>query len=150
MMLYQTQKTVEDVSYATQCYSSQQADYCERFTQTTLAYTSELNASCPFAAEMCKSAFGNILLDSGDIDSMQHLGINKGPRFTVSYRTHCAPVVTKGYTENITASYFNRPLLTYKYGTDGDDDFVYEHELHNKTYQAVAAFLSPGGTYKIS
>lgn len=46
---------------------------------------------------MCKVAPDNLLLNTVKIDSVEHLGLNKGPRFTLQYWTYCAPLVTKGY-----------------------------------------------------
>ncbi|KAF2623612.1 hypothetical protein BU25DRAFT_400704, partial [Macroventuria anomochaeta] len=91
---YTTQKMVEDLSYATRCYGSQDPGYCDKFAQADLPYTIYRNASCPFAPELCQSSFGNLLLDAGNIDSVRHLGLNAGPSFSLRYRTHCPPLKT--------------------------------------------------------
>lgn len=72
-----------------------------KFSRSALPFTSERNASCPFSEGLCKSDFGNILLDSGVLDSHFHPGRNQNPRFNIRYQTHCAPLNTKNFT-NIT------------------------------------------------
>ncbi|KAJ8110926.1 hypothetical protein OPT61_g6357 [Boeremia exigua] len=144
------EKKTEDLSYATRCYHKQQANLCAKFTRPALNYSSNKDAPCPFAGDICKSSSANIILDSGNIDSLNDLGLNSGPRFLMSYRIHCAPIVSEGYTETIQTRYFDRPLTFYKYGTNSKngDDFVFRTELYNQTRRTSLAGLNLGGTYK--
>jgi hypothetical protein len=92
---------------------------------------------------MCKLSYGNLLLDTGDIDSVKHLGLNKGPRFTLRYRTHCAPLVTEGFTFPVPMQNTTRKFIDYKYGTPRDGTksmFMIENDdqrirLPGKTYR---------------
>jgi len=128
-VFYQQQKVADYFSYATKCYHNtkvQGTESCNKFTISTLPYTSNKNASCPFAEEMCKSNTGNLLLDSGYLDSLDHLGLIKGPRFAIRYYTHCAPLNTQNFTEVITASNSSQRFLRYKYWTNNTESFVYQ------------------------
>lgn len=137
-MQYMTQLGIDSFSYATQCYGKtriQRAGACNTFTQATLPFKADKNASCPFGAEICESNTGNLLLESSNLDSFAELGLNVNPRFTLRAKTHCAPLRTQGYTEIITDGDSGRRYLIYKYGSQtqiGDDiaeSFVYKYDL---------------------
>lgn len=152
-MDYNSEKAWADFLYASSCYNSKTAVDCEKFVQSSLPYTSDRNASCPFASELCKMSYGNLLLDTGDLDSVKHLGLNRGPRFTLRYRTHCAPLVTKGYTKVLpqTGTTY-RNFTRYDYGmiykpVNGPDPWIYWVEQDD---QRRLKPLLPGGTYAIS
>ena len=80
--------------YAAKYYNEskvQTTENSDTFAIPALNYTSDKNASCSFADEMCKSSTGNLLFDAGNIDSLDHLGLMNIPRFTMRHHTHCAP-----------------------------------------------------------
>lgn len=112
-----TQRSSQYLSYAYRCYRNQTevipAD-CNLYTLPTLPYSVDTNAACPFNASICKMAQGNILFDSGYLDSYEHLGLNDGPRFGLRLKRQCAPLVTEGYmqTDNNTSN----PTVQYSYG----------------------------------
>jgi hypothetical protein len=142
-MEYNSQKSWEDYSYATQCYRNETNVGCDKFVYPALPYTSDRNAICPFAPEMCKLAYDNLLLDTGEVDSVKHLGLNKGPRFTLRYRTHCAPLVTRGYVFSVPLPNTTRQFINYKYGTDRDGAWsIFWIEYDDKRFKL------PGRTYR--
>lgn len=153
VMDYNSEKAWADFLYASSCYNSKTAVDCEKFVQSSLPYTSDRNASCPFASELCKMSYGNLLLDTGDLDSVKHLGLNRGPRFTLRYRTHCAPLVTKGYTKVLPqtgTTYRNFTRYDYRMiykPVNGPDPWIYWVEQDD---QRRLKPLLPGGTYAIS
>lgn len=153
-MLYQSQTCVDAFTYATQCYVEagiSKAEACGTFALSALPYTSDRNASCPFASEICKSNVGNILLDSGVLDSLLHLGLNSGPRFTLRHRTHCAPLETNGFTDVFTAPNVSQAVQVYRYGTRNGPrtNKTYLHEVEMDKKQPVFDG-STIGNYKIS
>lgn len=147
--LYENQKINGFFAYATECYGQpdvQRTERCETFVRPTLPYKSDRNASCPFAEEMCKSSSDNLLIDSGKLDSSDHLGLNKGPRFTVRYQSHCAPLKTHGFTEVVTEPDSLRRFQVYKYGSIDNQSFIYRSELDEK--KIIFAYES--GEYKVT
>ena len=142
----------EDLSYASQCYTNEGEHECERFVQPYLPYTPDYNASCPFASKVCNSTFGNLILDSGELDSMQQLGLNDGPRFSLRYRTHCALLNVTDYTALYTSPPdSDRRYLVYKFGTANQSPWVHAVEQLRKNETTTDFF--PGTTgfdnYKI-
>jgi len=95
-----------------------------------------ITAGCPFDADVCESIDGNILLDTGLIDSHQHLGINSPTtqRFGYRRRLHCAPLKTEGYQQDLSVPGERRTTTQYFYGRQWDaareEVFTYEHENH--------------------
>jgi len=149
ILLYQRQKFLEWFTYATQCYREtdvQQTENCGTFITSTLPYTSVRNASCPFAEEMYKSSTGNLLLDSGTLDSLDHLGWTKGPRFTLRHRSHCAPLNTDDFTETITAPNSSQRFLVYNYGSR-DEQWTHQVELDKNSLVPMDYSV---GDYKIT
>lgn len=150
-LIYQTQQLIDAFSYSSQCYGDQKSDTCGKYAQPMLPYTVDTSASCPFATDLCKSQSGNLVLDSGRIDSVHHLGLNGGPAFTFEFANHCAPLSTEGYT-NITAitdqkSNASREFTIYTYGTQDNESYVHAAEVDPDRW---SLFGGSGGTYKMS
>jgi hypothetical protein len=154
--LYHTQLSVEDFSYAAQCYSKHRPGSCSKFVTPNLKYRSNTNASCPFASELCKSASGNLVLESDNIESVRHLGLNRGPPFLIRYQTHCAPLNTENYTERVNVSSEaggHQLFIRYKYGKKykSKDNYTYVQSVQLDEgrfnhYKESGA----GGDYKVS
>ncbi|KAH7083074.1 hypothetical protein BKA63DRAFT_502200 [Paraphoma chrysanthemicola] len=143
VMGYNSQKSWEDYSYATKCYHNKTNAECDKFAYPALPYTSDRNARCPFAPEMCKLAYDNLVLDTGKVDSVKHLGLNRGPRFTLRYRTHCGPLVTKGFVYSVPLPNTTRNFLDYRYGKDRDGAWsIFWIERDDKRFKL------PGRTYR--
>jgi hypothetical protein len=131
---YLNQKAAENLAYAQQCYQLEDhelPDNCRVTTIPALPYKIDRNASCPFSAGMCKLPSGNLLLDTGVLDSYQHFGLNMGPHVTVQVKEHCGPLVTAGRSNssidqergggtNYTRYYYGGGVLNYTFEVAND------------------------------
>lgn len=96
-------------NYAQQCYNFSNyggcsaGSPCNSFVVPRLALSQDTNAPCPFSDGICRNESSNIILDTGYIDSHDHLGINSPEKNRLLSRTvaHCAPLRTEGYKTNI-------------------------------------------------
>lgn len=104
-------------NYAQQCYSANTSHLfdCTMFVKPRLPSTVDYNAPCPFADGICRSNTSNIRLDTGYIDSLEHLGINSRDRILYRSVLQCAPLTTEGYSENVTRSDLGN-VTRYFYG----------------------------------
>lgn len=131
--------------YAQQCYSNNRSGLvdCGRFVKDSLSWEFDNNASCPFSPEMCRNDEGNLRLDTGQIDLNTALGLNfpADERLSIRSVLHCAPLVTEGYSTQVSTS--NSTLVRYHYGRGvygtssnfEDADYTYEVEDLNTQYQ---------------
>ncbi|KAH8696936.1 hypothetical protein GQ44DRAFT_733494 [Phaeosphaeriaceae sp. PMI808] len=71
---------------------------------------------------MCVTNSSNLVLDTGYLDSDNHLGLNEGPRFLVRYIQHCAPLVTSGFSK-LNKGSESPPLqyMQYYYGNSSNN-----------------------------
>ena len=117
----QAERLNDAVNYAQQCYSpagSRMLD-CNKFTISRLpTEITEYNASCPFQDPICRTSKSNIFLDTGLIDSNDHLGLNARKDDRVGWRTtlHCAPLQTEGYKSSSVRN--GTTWVEYKYGSN--------------------------------
>lgn len=113
-------KAADNLAYATECYQledSARPDSCRVMTVPALPITVDSNASCPFAQKICKQVSGNLLLDTGILDSYTHFGLNAGPRVSIQVKEHCAPIVTAGYfNSSVDPDRGNVNFTRYYYG----------------------------------
>lgn len=119
---WQTTKFTNAANYAQQCYSSSNGSVsgvldCTLFVTKDLDITVDDLAPCPFKNGICRSDDTNLLLDTGYINSDNHLGINAHPNEVIRIRNtlHCAPLVTEGHTSTRTTSTLN--YTRYHYGS---------------------------------
>lgn len=142
-------KAAENLAYASQCYQvtdTSRPDSCRVMTIPALPYNIDGNASCPFESSICKQSSGNLLLDTGILDSYTHFGLNKGPHVTVQVKEHCAPIVTAGhFNSSVDPSRNNVNFTRYYYGGGSG--------LHNYTFEVANNATSPSsegtGDYRI-
>ncbi|KAI0540025.1 hypothetical protein GGR58DRAFT_512040 [Xylaria digitata] len=91
-------------NYAQQCYLNDTAGTldCGRFVTKKLESFIDNKATCPFQDKMCRSNSTNIRIDSGYINSHEHLGHNYPVEDRVLFRNviHCAPITTTGFTKD--------------------------------------------------
>ena len=126
----------EDASnYAQQCYAGQgdKPLDCNRFYVRRLP-TEKTNGNykCPFESDICLSNATNLRLDTGYIDSNDHLGLNAPPsqRFLSRRVLTCAPLKTEGYTDMHTSD--NQTFVRYNYGSQyikGNKSVNYTHSV---------------------
>lgn len=145
MTSYTSRAYTDAANYAQQCYSDDSSGIlgCDRFVVKNLkTATVETNRSCPFSGEICRSNNSNIRLDTGYIDSHDHLGLNAplNERFGYRHVLECAPIKTEGYV-----TYTVRDNVTwaqYHYGSqyigetlNNRTRFNYTYEVENLDYQ---------------
>lgn len=101
---YYSKLTTASLSYAQQCYGNTTAEQeCSVFVQREIPQIVS-SANCPFPGKsrICLRNATNLRLDTGLIDSHNHLGINAAPEDRFYYRNllECGPLRTEGYTRN--------------------------------------------------
>ncbi|KAI0453580.1 hypothetical protein F5B21DRAFT_479152 [Xylaria acuta] len=148
------QKINAATNYAEECYSNDQilsVVECKRFIVPKLP-TAVVNytAGCPFEDSICRSNGSNLMLDTGYIDSSEHLGLNTphSQRFQMRRVLHCAPLRTEGFESTITTS--NQSRVVYNYGgtvLGSKDNFItanytYEVERIRIQYQQNSVSLT--------
>ncbi|KAF2690971.1 hypothetical protein K458DRAFT_398912 [Lentithecium fluviatile CBS 122367] len=147
IMQYLTQRTTAFLDRSLQCYSNNRtakSENCRPYIKPTLPYSVISNASCPFSEEICLSKDINLLLDTGLLNSHDHLGLNAPPssRFHFRSRVHCAPLATEGYTKvHMNSQPPQIPIQRYYYGghqANGqiqlDEAFTYQVPVNLSTY----------------
>ncbi|KAF2108321.1 hypothetical protein BDV96DRAFT_652889 [Lophiotrema nucula] len=152
---YKAQKLNNALDYASQCYrrnETSQSDRCEILPRARLRYTVNSNASCPFSDEMCVVDNNNsISLDTGYLDSIDHLGINAAPHFQYRHVRRCAPIVTEGYAKlHIDDQDPSVQFLRYYYGAS-NDSFLYQWRVNvSRPPLDLSLFRSPESDYQVS
>lgn len=134
------------LNYAIQCYANSHAaisENCRTFVKPKLAYSIDRNAPCPFAEELCALKSGNLVLDTGLLDSHYDFGVNAPPkdRFQLRNRVECAPLVTKGFSE-LHVNRENPSLSTMRYFYGQSDMDYYTRGNGSFTFQVPANFSS--------
>ncbi|KAF2715314.1 hypothetical protein K504DRAFT_529505 [Pleomassaria siparia CBS 279.74] len=126
-----------NLGYAQKCYVNQTGvDGCNLYIKPKLPIFADSNATCPFGDSICKNGTGNLVLDTGYLDSALDLGINapKSQRFQVRFVHECAPIKTQGFMEKYNDS-DSREIMRYKYGqvinARGVINFTYEVPIDN-------------------
>ncbi|GAW22620.1 hypothetical protein ANO14919_121620 [Xylariales sp. No.14919] len=157
-----SQRLNEDATYAQQCYQSDVSELspseCTRFVVNHLPTSSvNTNAKCPFQPEICQTQDHNIQLDTGYLNSHDHLGINapETQRFALRYALQCVPLKSEGHTSEF--SYEGLPYVRYHYGAAGDgssdnltiNDYVFLEKNISVQYSSPSA-PSAGRNFKVS
>lgn len=139
MTSYLHQRISTAMNYAGQCYAKKPVSSmveCKRFIVPKLPSSVNYTAGCPFQGGICRSNHSNLLLDTGYIDSREHLSLNTpdSQKFQQRQVLHCAPLKTEGYERSITSS--NQTFVTYNYGNmiGGSKNTI--TLLEDGTYQA--------------
>lgn len=97
----------KDLNYGLYCYtnssSGRDTDGCNTYLKPELPLKADTKAPCPFNETMCKSKNENLVLDTGRIHSLKHLGINSAPEYQFEFRLRheCAPIVTDGFIQTV-------------------------------------------------
>ncbi|OJD30954.1 cytochrome p450 protein [Diplodia corticola] len=95
-------QVVSSSNYALECYSDKVKDRnCQHYIKPRLESRIVRNATCPFGEEVCRLQNGNLILDTGYMDSHSDLGINTpfGDRLLVRRVVSCAPLAVEGYKD---------------------------------------------------
>ncbi|ETS78241.1 hypothetical protein PFICI_10303 [Pestalotiopsis fici W106-1] len=141
---YVSRAYTDAANYVQQCYSEESSGVldCDRFVVKQLkTETIQTNRSCPFRGDICRSNNTNIRLDTGYIDSHDHLGLNTPPNERIAYRyvLECAPLKTEGYVShvvlvNVTWAQYHYGTKNYG-GTDNRTSLNYTHQVQDLSYQ---------------
>lgn len=107
---YISRLSTAGISYDQQCYGDTvSAQQCSLYVTRQLPQDISRNVSCPFLGKdkICYRNSTNLRIDSGKLDSHEHLGINAPPkdRFTFRDVLECAPLRTREYTQIATSAY---------------------------------------------
>lgn len=99
---WKAQAITNAVNYAQNCYSDSTSGTlaCNGYVSQKLpTAVMDTAASCPFDDGICRSSSSNLFLDTGYIDSNDHLGLNFAPQDRIQLRKilQCAPLVTEGH-----------------------------------------------------
>lgn len=93
--------TTAAASYARSCYgcSATNPQLCNQYVTRQIQYTTNRNATCPFAPDICLNATAAFSLDTGYLSSLQTLGVNTRQQDSITYRrkTTCSPITDEGY-----------------------------------------------------
>ncbi|KAH7113242.1 hypothetical protein B0J11DRAFT_595485 [Dendryphion nanum] len=144
------QRSTAYSNHALQCYTDvANPEDCRMYAKPWITTTINRNATCPFADTMCKSKTGNMVIDSGYIDSNYDLGINRpeDERFQMRYVHHCAPIVSQGHktilnrSNDVPVAQYWYGNATYSKGFQGYTGFTYE-VLKNYTNLDLPGYTS--------
>lgn len=119
-----SQRLTSYANYAQRCYldssgaDSTGKDSCTPFVKRKLSSTINRNASCPFDERICRNQDGNIMIDTGYLDSQAELGLNTPAdlRFKFRKTLQCAPLKSENY-QKIDYYSQDKPYMQYFYGT---------------------------------
>lgn len=139
MTSYLHQRISTAMNYADQCYEKEPGSSmveCKRFIVPKLPSSVHSTAGCPFQESLCRSNNSNLLLDTGYIDSREHLGLNTpdSQRFQQRQVLHCAPLKVEGYEKRVISS--NQTFVTYNYGSMIGGSKSNTTLVEESTYQA--------------
>ncbi|EAU31405.1 predicted protein [Aspergillus terreus NIH2624] len=88
--------TYDAATYAHQCYQGNASGFaCTPHVSQSLPFTTNPNASCPYAADLCAyNGHSAFQMDTGLLDSAEHFGINAPPSHRIKFRrvATCAPI----------------------------------------------------------
>jgi hypothetical protein len=131
---------------AEECYSEDSVNVsprCNDLVQKQLPWSADTNAPCPFASQICKSQNRNIRLQTGMLDSNDHLGFNAPPTGRVQFQQimECAPLIIDGYADsfNFSVQGVTVPYRRYFYGPNIDYDRNYSFIERNDPSSIWAA-----------
>jgi hypothetical protein len=144
---------VEAENYARQCYNFVFVGVsCGTYVKKQLSpAVIDNNASCPFNTRVCNHTAGNLVIDTGLLDSHYDFGRNTPTNKRIQFRRtiHCAPLATKGYrfrTYDVTR---NQSYTTYYYGplqnVNESTTVNYTTQFSDNIYPDIEELMHNGG-----
>ena len=133
--------TLAATTYSRACYGNTgNALGCNQYVRQQLHWTSNQNATCPFSPDLC--IYGSTAayeMDTGLLDTHEHLGINAAPSNRIQYRkvTSCSPIHSRGYVTTFTVTdpnvlAYGDLFLRYNYGPAPNiSNFTYQYNTHS-------------------
>lgn len=147
---YTSRRSNSAANYAQQCYSTNASGMfdCGTFIKARISSSVDNQTPCPFAEGLCQSD-ANIRLDTGYIDSHEHLGLNAPFDERVIFRTvlQCAPLVTEGYTDDISNT--STPAENYTAYYYGPDRFGQNYTFSTTSWDTQYLQIS-GNEFKLT
>lgn len=136
LLPYISRQSNTAANYAQQCYGTNTSGIfdCGTFVTARIPSSVDNQTACPFAKGMCRGDT-SLRLDTGYIDSHEHLGLNAPFDERVIFRNvfQCAPIVTEGFTSNTSTSAGN--FTAYYYGPDMyGDNYTYNASVSETQY----------------
>ncbi|KAK4202751.1 hypothetical protein QBC40DRAFT_39844 [Triangularia verruculosa] len=156
---YDSNHVTNAANYAQQCYTPKGFNGldCTTFVRPNLPTIINRTAACPFSNDngICRSATSNLFLDSGYIDSNDHLGLNSPEDERIQFRStlHCAPLATEGRSDSYEHSGANYTRYYYGPLRPGSKDnfttvnFTYQVESLSSQYGFKAWPQIQGSNY---
>lgn len=144
-------------TYAQQCYESNSTTQtCGTYVNKELPINASRNVGCPFPGgkNICTSNSSNLRLDTGLLNSHDHLGINTPPsiRFAFRYVHECAPLLVDKYTRVNSSRPFNsaNASLELLYGAQIDGETVIDPATYRIPQPGKTdPKLSPNGDFRL-
>lgn len=144
---YSSRRANTAANYAQQCYGTNTSGVfdCGTFAKARIPSSVDNQTACPFSKGLCRTD-ESLRLDTGYIDSHEHLGVNAPFNERVIFRTvlQCAPLVTEGYTSDVSTPAEN--YTTYDYGRTSNSERNYT------TYRASNSdtqYQTEGNEFKV-
>jgi hypothetical protein len=139
---YYAERIQAYLNYAQQCYTdAQNSEDCSQYVRPSLPLQINRRASCPFDESICKSTDANVLIETDFLNSNHDLGVNMPPhdQFLLRFRTHCAPLLSKGNT-SVSNNTAGSPgsLTRYYYGSAGSNHTTQSRAAANQDALFVA------------
>jgi hypothetical protein len=134
-------ETVEAANYASNCYGTNNTDaaQCNTYIVPEITWTTNQNASCPFASGTCLvSPTAAYQMDTGLLDSHNDLGINAKSSERVAARkvATCAPVLIAPWAVTVNKTLADGEIDSYAelyLGDTGDGTGItYSYDLHSQ------------------
>lgn len=126
--------TVSAATYARACYGGPTNTLeCNRYQTPSLPYTREEHDACPFSDEICPAGARVFTLDTGNISSHDHFGINTPTQDRILYRrkTTCVPVKKTGYVVTVNYTEAANISMGMVNGQPGDVINLYNYGPRN-------------------
>lgn len=142
-------ESIVSSTYARACYGGNApAGQCETFPVSSLKWTAQDNASCPFDPEICVEGTAAYKMTTELLDSHTHLGINsaKKDRVQVQKQTTCSPLIQARDPRNGSTGVPGMGddgdiLLEYYYGSVGaGENLVTNYSWKYNTHAYLESF----------
>lgn len=128
------------LSYSRSCYGPNPGDSCHIFPVSNIMSTNR-TVPCPFNASICADPAAGFQVDSGWINTAQHLGINSRYSDSLNYRRvlTCSPLQTRRYRKLVTGAKVDADqpydkYMEYYLGTN-----LYNRQYGNATFRQSVA-----------
>ena len=113
-----TNGTLAASTYSRACYGNAHNELqCNQYVKPHLSWTAKRNATCPFEGDLCFGGpTGSYEMDTGLIDSHDHLGINAKKSDRIQYRkiTTCSVLNSTGRYDEVNKTVGGNPKTYFR------------------------------------